>query len=62
MDHDCAECNGSGELCSECCAPHHWCECEQGDVAPLAVRPALRRRAFNPAEGRRTAAQCLQGL
>ena len=37
MDHDCAECNGSGELCSECCAPHHWCECVQGDVAPLAV-------------------------
>ena len=37
MDHDCAECNGSGELCSECCAPHHWYECLQGDVAPLAV-------------------------
>lgn len=31
---ECADCAGTGEICSACCAPCDWCDCEQGDLAP----------------------------
>jgi hypothetical protein len=34
---ECADCAGSGEICTGCWAPTDWCDCEQGDMTPMVI-------------------------
>lgn len=38
MDHtECADCAGSGEICTGCWAPTDWCDCEHSETPSRTV-------------------------